>query len=145
MAIQNYVANSDRLNNHLRDPSRVDARTQREIDDLAAVVTRSTLPEDVTLYRAVSLPEGTASGSVYTDPAFFSATLDREFAEAFRRQHPSQRMAIMEVTVAAGSPALLVNNTFEREVILPPDQRLIAASVAGDRIHAQLTQALVQH
>lgn len=112
-AMSDYVANSDRFNAHLRDPDApTDQRTRDQVAAIRRVLSRSVLDRELTVYRVV--PAEAAN----IDRAFLSTTLDPQFARDFQKQHAGRATRILEITVPAGSRALFINNTFEREVLL---------------------------
>lgn len=119
-ALQDYVAVSDRFNNCLRDPARLayDPRTRAQIREIRRVLKRSRAPEDLVVYRL--MPPGAS-----LDRAFLSTTLDPEFARRFRSAHGG-RGTIVRIRVPAGSPALFINNTHEREVLLDGNDNHVA-------------------
>jgi hypothetical protein len=102
------------------------------------VVRRSTLPEDVTVYRTTVLPDAVKVGDVIRDPGFLSTSLDREFIEQFRRTHYSQATQVIEIPVPAGTPILAANNTYEREMLLLPDTPLLVEAIDGDNVRVSL-------
>jgi hypothetical protein len=114
IALQDYVANSGRFNFCLRDPKLLaaDDRTRAQIADIRRVLKRSTITEGITVYRVVPADAPAA------DRAFLSTTLDPQFALRYQKQFGGRPTRILKIDVAAGSRALYINNTFEREVLL---------------------------
>lgn len=114
MALQEYVGNSDRFNHCLRNPERwaADPHTRAQVRDIQRVLKRSHAPEDLTVYRVVP------ADATATDRAFLSTTTDPEFARRFQKQFGGRPTRILKIDVKAGSRALFINNTFEREVLL---------------------------
>jgi hypothetical protein len=140
------MGNSNRFNDYLRNPPSADLLatneyvrgTHDDVENLAAVVRRSTLPEDVTVYRTTVLPDAVKVGDVIRDPGFLSTSLDREFIEQFRRTHYSQATQVIEIPVPAGTPILAANNTYEREMLLLPDTPLLVEAIDGDNVRVSL-------
>jgi len=141
-----YVGNSNRFNEFLRNPpdpgllatNEYVQQTQRDVDNLRAVIERSTLPEDVVLYRTTKLPGTVQKGDTFTDPGFLSGSIDPDFVEQFRRTHYSADTVVIATSIPAGTPVLLINNTFEREAVLLPATPIRADRIDGDMIQASL-------
>jgi ADP-ribosyltransferase exoenzyme len=95
----------------------VDRRTRQQIQDIRRVLKRSRAPEDLTVYRVVP------ADVPVNDRAFLSTTTDPAFARQFQKRFGGRPTRILKINVAAGTSALFINNTFEREVLLDGTDR----------------------
>lgn len=124
---------SDAVNNRLRGlPLPVDLDAQwapEELDQLAtdldaAFAKAPKLPHALTVYRGFAAGRSFNVGDTFTDPGFFSTTLDREYAERFASRAGGEQVVVAEVELPAGSRVAplgseLAEYPSEEEIVVP--------------------------
>ncbi|MGL4831272.1 MAG: ADP-ribosyltransferase [Propionibacteriaceae bacterium] len=76
-------------------------------------------PEPVVLYRGLGLGSIPAKGEVFSDPAFFSTSLNRETSREFAQHSSGSNKVLFKISAPAGTP-YIPGTHWEAELILAP-------------------------
>jgi len=106
---------------------------EKEIVTIDKVMDRSSLPEDMVLYRGMSFAEGVDQlevGTTFTDKSYVSTSLSSVDARSFAMRGTSGERALVRIEVDAGQPGIYMEdkqinwsgNLQEEEVLLPRGQ-----------------------
>ncbi len=127
------------------------AELQPKIDILDQAVERGTIPESVSVYRAVS-GRGTepflrddAAGLVFTDSGFMSTSMRQDFAQgrAWGPASSGKQSAVVEIIVPQGTQAGYLNGWFyegldEYEILLGRNHSFRVVSSTTKRVEASI-------
>lgn len=158
-AIQSYTSSGyHEINESLRSGGKKDPR----VKDLDSAIGKSTIPEDVVVYRGGAIDQRFAkAGSVVQDKAFVSTSLQSYYAESYGHRLPTEtrrklteqgkEVAIWKINVKKGSKGAVLgkesSNLGEGEVMLPRGSKFKVTKVERRPypqpaiIHAELVGA----
>jgi hypothetical protein len=129
-AIQDYVGESySWINTQLRNgtPENLTGQAARTCSTLASLTKKSTLPEDVTVYRGMSDIGGIQPGVTIKDLGFVSTSVGAHVAGKFALE--SEKPVLFAITLRKGSKGLALSEFGENEILLPPGSKFKVVSV----------------
>lgn len=106
-----------------------DRTAEANIAQIDAVMRRSSIPTDATVYRGMSgdaaakmMGKSPKEGKVFKAKNFVSTSLDKDRASGFgwtkSAMNPSTPQHLLEIKVPKGSKGIYMKNSFEKELLL---------------------------
>lgn len=128
-------------------PSQPDDDDLEAMDDMVAgmesALAKSRLTKRTVLYRGVTDLPDVAVGDTIEDSGWPATSLDAQMARDFANPelnpygNPGESK-VMVITAPAGHPALLIDTSVQREIVLGPGVPMRVTRIDGDEVHLEV-------